>query len=43
MLEQHIYLSPSPFEANFISFAHTKEQLERMLEAVEKAESGKRT
>lgn len=35
MLEQHIYLSPSPFEANFISVAHTKEQLERTLEAVE--------
>jgi glutamate-1-semialdehyde 2,1-aminomutase len=34
MLEKGIYLAPSPFEAMFISMAHTTEELERTLEAV---------
>lgn len=37
MLEQHIYFSPSPFEANFISASHSERQLEQTLRAVKKA------
>jgi len=37
MLEQHIYFSPSQFEANFISAAHSEKQLEQTLRAVKKA------
>ncbi|GAB6098509.1 glutamate-1-semialdehyde 2,1-aminomutase [Halanaerocella petrolearia] len=33
MLEQGIYLPPSQFESNFISIAHTEEDLERTIEA----------
>lgn len=33
MLEQGIYLAPSPFEAMFISLAHSKDDLERTIEA----------
>ena len=34
MLDKHIYISPSQFEAMFISSAHTQEDLELTLEAV---------
>jgi glutamate-1-semialdehyde 2,1-aminomutase len=34
MLEHHIYLSPSQFEANFLSIAHTDEALEKFLRTV---------
>ncbi len=37
MLAQHVYFSPSPFEANFISAAHSEKQLEQTLKAVKKA------
>jgi len=37
LLEQKIYFSPSPYEAHFISQAHTAEQLEKTLKAVKKA------
>jgi glutamate-1-semialdehyde 2,1-aminomutase len=37
MLEQHVYFSPSPFEANFISAAHSERQIEQTLRAVKKA------
>jgi glutamate-1-semialdehyde 2,1-aminomutase len=33
MLERNIYLAPSQFEACFISLAHTKENLDRAIEA----------
>ncbi len=36
MLERSVYLAPSPFEAAFVSMAHTEEELERTLEAVRK-------
>ena len=36
MLEQGIYLAPSAYEAGFVSAAHTKEELDQTLEAVEK-------
>ena len=35
MLERGVYLAPSPFEAAFLSTAHTREDMERTLEAVE--------
>lgn len=34
MLEEGIYLAPSQFEAAFVSFAHSKEDIERTLEAM---------
>jgi glutamate-1-semialdehyde 2,1-aminomutase len=37
MLEQGVYFAPSAFEAGFISAAHTKEDLDFVLEAFEKA------
>lgn len=37
MLDQQIYFSPSPFEANFISAAHSEQQLEQTLMAIKKA------
>jgi glutamate-1-semialdehyde 2,1-aminomutase len=37
LLDKKIYFSPSPYEANFLSQAHTDEQLERTLKAVKKA------
>jgi len=36
MLDEGIYLSPSQFETNFISSAHSKEDLEKTLEAYKK-------
>ena len=35
MLEQGIYLPPSPFEAAFVSLAHTEDHLARTLRAFE--------
>lgn len=37
MLEQGIYLPPSQFETNFLSLAHTPEDIERTLQAATKA------
>ena len=37
MLEQGVYLAPSPFEAAFVSTAHTREDIDRTLEAAESA------
>jgi glutamate-1-semialdehyde 2,1-aminomutase len=37
MIDQGIYLAPSPFEAWFISAAHTDEDIERTLEGVKKS------
>lgn len=37
MLEEGVYLAPSQFEAAFVSLAHTDEDLERTLQAHEKA------
>ena len=37
MLEQGIYLPPSQFETNFISLAHTPEDIEKTIAAAEKA------
>ena len=36
MLEKGVYLPPSQFEAIFISLAHTKEDIDRILDAAEK-------
>ncbi|MGB9627706.1 MAG: aspartate aminotransferase family protein, partial [Thermodesulfobacteriota bacterium] len=37
MLNQGIYLPPSQFEAWFISLAHTQNELDRTIEACDKA------
>lgn len=37
MLDQGIYLAPSQFEATFVSQSHTKEELDRAIQAAEKA------
>ncbi|MDR3653270.1 MAG: glutamate-1-semialdehyde 2,1-aminomutase [Paludibacter sp.] len=37
LLEQGVYFSPSPFEANFMSVTHTEAHLEQVLKSVEKA------
>ncbi len=37
MLEQGIYMSPSQYEALFISYAHTEEDIQRTIEAAENA------
>ena len=37
MLEQGIYLPPAQFEAFFISYAHTDEDIERTIQANRKA------
>jgi len=37
MLEQGIYLAPSPFESGFISLAHGQKEIKRTLEAVDYA------
>jgi glutamate-1-semialdehyde 2,1-aminomutase len=42
MLEQGVYLAPSPFEATFVSAAHTREDLEKALAALEAALGGLR-
>lgn len=37
MLDQHVYLAPSPFETLFMSWAHTDEDIERSIVASRKA------
>jgi glutamate-1-semialdehyde 2,1-aminomutase len=37
MLEQGINLAPSQFEAGFVSLAHSKDDIEKTLAAVEKS------
>jgi len=37
LLDQHIYFSPSQFESNFISAAHTDKQLDKTLKAIKQA------
>jgi len=37
MREQGIYLAPSPFEAGFVSAAHTKEMIDKTLDAAANA------
>lgn len=37
MLEQGIYLAPSPFETLFMSYAHSEEDIERTIQSAEKA------
>ncbi|MEJ2715585.1 MAG: glutamate-1-semialdehyde 2,1-aminomutase [Deltaproteobacteria bacterium] len=39
MIDQGIYLAPSPFEAWFVSTAHTAEDIERTLDAVQQSVS----
>ena len=40
MLEQGIYLPPSPFEASFLSLAHTEEEIDETLQKAKKAFRG---
>jgi len=40
MLEQGIYLAPSPFEASFLSAAHTNEMIEKTVRSASKAFRG---
>ena len=37
MLDQHIYLAPSPFETLFMSYAHSDEDLEKTIQAAKAA------
>ena len=37
MLEQGIYLAPSPYEATFLSTAHTEEVIEKTIECAERS------
>ena len=37
MLDEGVYLPPSPFEAMFVSLAHTREDIERTIEAARNA------
>ncbi|MBS6211263.1 MAG: aspartate aminotransferase family protein, partial [Proteus hauseri] len=37
MLEKRVYLAPSAFEAGFMSIAHTKEDIQRTIDAAEYA------
>ena len=37
MLNQHIYLAPSPFETLFRSYAHSDEDIEKTIKAADKA------
>jgi glutamate-1-semialdehyde 2,1-aminomutase len=37
MLSHQIYLAPSQFEASFLSFAHTDEDMEKTLDACAKS------
>jgi glutamate-1-semialdehyde 2,1-aminomutase len=36
MLNENVYLSPSAYETNFISEAHTAQQLEKTLQTIKK-------
>ena len=40
LLEEGIYIAPSQFETGFVSLAHTKEDLDRTIEAVRKVAKG---
>jgi glutamate-1-semialdehyde 2,1-aminomutase len=40
MLEQGIYLAPSAYEAMFISLAHSKDDLEKTIEAARTSFAG---
>ena len=44
LLKEGIYLSPSPLEANFLSTAHTDDDIEKTIVAAKKAlnNSGRR-
>jgi glutamate-1-semialdehyde 2,1-aminomutase len=37
LLNQGVYIAPSQFEVMFVSTAHTEEDIEKTIEAVEKA------
>lgn len=37
MLDQHIYLAPSPFETLFMSYAHSDEDIEKTIKAAKAA------
>jgi glutamate-1-semialdehyde 2,1-aminomutase len=37
MLKEGVFLPPTQFETNFISFAHSDEDLEKTIEAYQKA------
>jgi glutamate-1-semialdehyde 2,1-aminomutase len=37
LLDNGIYLAPSEFEANFVSFAHTKKDIDMTIKAVDAA------
>ena len=37
MLDQHIYLAPSPFETLFMSYAHSDEDIEKSIQAASAA------
>ena len=37
MLEQGVYMAPSPYETGFISMAHGENEIDTTLEAMEKA------
>ena len=37
MLKRGIYLAPSPFEAGFTSLAHSEEEIDRTLEALDQS------
>jgi glutamate-1-semialdehyde 2,1-aminomutase len=37
MLQNGVYLAPSPFEAAFVSLAHSEQDIERTIEAAEAA------
>jgi glutamate-1-semialdehyde 2,1-aminomutase len=37
MLDQGVYLAPSPFESGFVSASHTSEDIDRTLEKAERA------
>jgi glutamate-1-semialdehyde 2,1-aminomutase len=37
MLDQGVYLAPSPFESGFVSASHTNEDIDRTLEKAERA------
>jgi glutamate-1-semialdehyde 2,1-aminomutase len=36
LLAEGVYFAPSPFEANFVSFAHTEKDIARTVAAVQK-------
>ena len=36
MLDKGIYLAPAQFEASFVSYAHTEEDIEKTLDSADK-------